>query len=368
MEWLRASYHISANPQDIHARAEALAIEQSLEMPVSAVGQPQILEEILGRVESVEPIGEGRFRVGLRLSVATTGFEVGQLLNVLFGNCSLQEEVELVDVDLPEPLLSVFSGPRFGIAGLREVAGAYGRPLTCTALKPGGMSPEALAALAHTFALAGLDFIKDDHGIANQAYSPFPVRVAAIQRAVEKANRETGGTSCYLPHLSGSPETLLQQARLAAQEGVRAVMVAPMLVGLPVFYQLVQELKMPVLAHPAFAGLRIAPPLFFGKLFRLFGADAVIYPNYGGRFSYSPQTCAELARAARQPWGHLRPAMPVPAGGMSVERVGEMLGFYGPDTMLLIGGGLLSAGSGLLEKSREFVRKVAESTKHQAQG
>lgn len=359
MEWLRATYHIAAKPQDIQARAEALAIEQSIEMPVLAVQHPNVLEEILGRVEAVEPVGENRFRVVLELSVATTGFEVGQLLNVLFGNCSLQEDVELVDVDLPPALLSVFSGPKFGLAGLREIVGAYDRPLTCTALKPGGISPEDLAKLAYTFALGGLDFIKDDHGIANQAYSPFAARVAAVQKAVEAANRETGGKSCYAPNLSGSPETLLAQAQIAREEGIKAVMMAPMLVGLLVFYQLVQELKLPVLAHPAFAGLRIAPPVFFGKLFRLFGADAVIYPNYGGRFSYSQQTCAELAGLARASWGHVLSAMPVPAGGMTVERVREMLEFYGRDSMLLIGGGLLSAGDKLLEKSREFVQKVA---------
>jgi ribulose-bisphosphate carboxylase large chain len=45
---------------------------------------------------------------------------------------------------------------------------------------------------------------------------------------------------------------------------------------------------------------------------------------------------------------------------MTVERVPEMLEGYGTDTMLLIGGGLLAAGDGLMEKSREFVRKVAE--------
>jgi len=40
---------------------------------------------------------------------------------------------------------------------------------------------------------------------------------------------------------------------------------------------------------------------------------------------------------------------------MTVERVPEMLAGYGADTMLLIGGGLLSAKGKLLEKSREFV-------------
>lgn len=37
--------------------------------------------------------------------------------------------------------------------------------------------------LAGTFARAGLDIIKDDHGIADQARAPFAERVVACQRA-----------------------------------------------------------------------------------------------------------------------------------------------------------------------------------------
>lgn len=68
-----------------------------------------------------------------------------------------------------------------------------------------------------------------------------------------------------------------------------------------------------------------------------------------------------LAQAARAPWEHLRPTLPVPAGGMTVERVEEMVSFYGPDSMLLIGGNLLAAGDRLLERTQAFVQKVAAS-------
>ena len=61
------------------------------------------------------------------------------------------------------------------------------------------------------------------------------------------------------------------------------------------------------MAHPTMAGAaRIAPPLLIGKLFRLFGADAVIFPNHGGRFGYSPETCRRLAQAALREWDGLR--------------------------------------------------------------
>ena len=55
------------------------------------------------------------------------------------------------------------------------------------------------------------------------------------------------------------------------------------------------------MAHPTMAGAaRIAPPLLIGKVFRLLGADAVIFPNHGGRFGYSPEICRRLAQTALQ--------------------------------------------------------------------
>jgi NAD(P)-dependent dehydrogenase (short-subunit alcohol dehydrogenase family) len=37
------------------------------------------------------------------------------------------------------------------------------------------------------------------------------------------------------------------------------------------------------LAHPSLAGARMAPVALLGRLFRALGADAVIFPNHGGR-------------------------------------------------------------------------------------
>jgi ribulose-bisphosphate carboxylase large chain len=275
---------------------------------------------------------------------------------MLFGNCSLQPEVELLDVAFPRGYEKGFPGPRFGIDGIRHLVGAETRPLSCTALKPQGSAVEHLAALARDFALAGIDVIKDDHGIANQAYSPFAERVPEVQQAVKKANQETGGHTLYAPTFSGGPRALAEQARIAKECGVGLGLVAPMLVGLPAFVEMQVELDIPLMAHPAFAGAgRIAPPLLLGKLFRLLGADATIFPNHGGRFSYGRETCLGIAAAARAPWRGLRPMLPVPAGGMTLERVPELRAEYGEDTMLLIGGGLLSAGERMLERAREFV-------------
>jgi len=358
MDRILATYRITASESESKVRAEALAAEQSVEMPVAAIDDPRVLTDVLAQVKAIRPHA-GDFEVVLAIATETTGGEASQLANMLFGNCSLQPEVELIDVELPQGYEKTFPGPRFGIDGIRKLAGVTGRALTCTALKPQGTPVEKLAQLARTFALAGIDVIKDDHGIANQSYGPFAERVPAVQKAITAANRETGGRTLYAPTFSGGPRALGEQTRIAKDSGVQMALVAPMLVGLPAFVELQVDLDLPVMAHPAFAGAgRIAPPLLLGKLFRLLGADATIFPNHGGRFSYSKATCLAIADAARRPWLGLRPALPVPAGGMTVERVPEMLAGYGADTMLLIGGGLLSAKGKLLEKSREFVAAV----------
>src|SRR5258706_16281429 len=216
MDRILATYRITAGESESRARAEALAAEQSVEMPLSAIGDERILKEVVATVEQIRPHA-GEFDVVLGIAPATTGNETSQLVNMLFGNCSLQPEVELIDVAFPAGYEKAFPGPRFGIEGIRKLAGVEKRALTCTALKPQGSSPEYLAQLARTFALAGLDVIKDDHGIANQSYAPFAERVRAVQRAVTEANRETGGRTLYAPTFSGGPRPPPEQAPIAKE-------------------------------------------------------------------------------------------------------------------------------------------------------
>jgi ribulose-bisphosphate carboxylase large chain len=329
------------------------------------VTDPFVAEHIVGRVRAVQALSSDSYEVVLELATATTGYDVAQTVNMLFGNSSLHPHVELVDVDFPDDFLARFAGPRHGIDGIRRLVRAYDRPLTCAALKPQGLSAQRLASLCEAFARGGIDVVKDDHGLADQSYAPFAERVGACQRAIERANAATGAHAMYAPSLVGSPRALARQARIARDAGVGMVLLAPALLGLPTFAEVVAEqLDVPVLAHPAYAGAaRVTPPLLLGKLFRWLGADAVIYPNVGGRFAYSESTCRGIAHAARAPWSHMRPILPVPAGGLSVERVPEVVQFYGNDVMLLVGGALLAAGERLPARTREFVDLVHRSAR-----
>jgi ribulose-bisphosphate carboxylase large chain len=236
---------------------------------------------------------------------------------------------------------------------LRRRLGVTRRAFTGSALKPQGLAPERLADLAERFARGGLDFIKDDHGLADQAYSPFAVRVPLIAKAVQRAVRSTGHPTRYIPSLTGDLAQLLSRAGIAADCGLDCMMVAPMVAGFSAVWTLTRAFpEVTFFAHPSMGGAaRIAPELLIGRLFPALGCGAVIFPTFGGRFGYSPATCRELVANAR-------PALAVPAGGITLNRVSELLDFYGPDTMLLIGGNLLLARERITGESAAFAQAV----------
>ena len=105
------TYHVRSDAAAIDARARGIAVEQSVEMPLEAIDDPGVLTDIVGSVESIEPAGDGVFAVRIGLASDTVGGDAGQLMNMLFGNTSLQDDAVLADVDVPPSLSAAFGGP-----------------------------------------------------------------------------------------------------------------------------------------------------------------------------------------------------------------------------------------------------------------
>lgn len=363
-ERFRVDYRVSGTEAEARAKAEAICVEQTVEFPRELLPAGPIPDEIVGRVEAFEPEDPAAFRIRISYAVECAGGDLVQLLNVVFGNISLMPGIRVVDLDLPEAVTRWFGGPRFGREGLRELCGVRRRPLLCSALKPMGLSARDLAAQAHAFALGGIDLIKDDHGLSDQPFCRYEDRVAACAEAVARANRITGGRTLYLPHVSGPADQVFARARRAKDAGAGGLLVCPALVGFDTMRCLAEDdsLALPVMAHPAFGGSLVAAPgngfshgALFGTLTRLAGADLSVYPNFGGRFSFSREECVEIAKATRVPLGGLAPSFPAPGGGMTTDRARDLVEVYGRDFALLIGGGLHRRGPDLADNVRHFV-------------
>src|SRR5258705_1673413 len=121
-------------------------------MPVEAIDEDTIKSDIVGRVVDVGDVGNGTFSVRIALATETIGNDAGQLINMLFGNTSIHDDVVLHDAEFPVELVKAFGGPRHGLDVLRQRVAAPRRALTCSALQPQGLPPDKLAEPACRFA------------------------------------------------------------------------------------------------------------------------------------------------------------------------------------------------------------------------
>ena len=362
-----AFYQIRCREQDIKKIAEEICFEQTVEVPKSLITESHILQHVVADVHAIEKIESQRqtYRVAIRYNSNLANAQLSQLLNLVYGNISLKPNTKLTDLHFPSSFLAQFTGPNFGIEGLRELTNIWNRPLLATALKPRGATIEALSEMAFQFARGGGDLVKDDHNLVDTAISEFSERIARCNDAVQRANEQTGKRCIYLPNLSGSSAWIEECLHAVKREGIVGVMVSPMLLGLENVRQLAQKHKLVLLAHPTFSGSFFqhsehgtTPALLLGKLFRLAGIDISVFPNIGGRFSLGREDCHEIAGQLVQPFGELKSAWPAPAGGMGYDDLIEMVTMYGNNAVFLIGGGLLQYDSDLRKATEAFLARI----------
>ncbi len=361
-EKFTVTYQVAGDEKEARARALEICYEQTVEFPADLTPK-NINDSNVGQIVDFRPLTSSAYLATISYPRECAGEELVQLLNVIFGNTSIKPGVRVERIDLHPQMLAGYRGPRFGRQGLRDLLHVEKRPLLCTALKPMGYPTEALAALAYQFALGGIDIIKDDHGLANQSFSPFKERVQACAEAVRAANEKTGYHSIYMPNISAPHDQLLEHALTAKKLGAGGLMVAPGLIGFDSMRSLADndELALPVMSHPALMGSFTVSPqngmshfALYGQINRLAGADITVFPSWGGRFSFSREECSAIVDGSKEAMGEIASIFPAPGGGMTLERIPEMLEVYGRELIFLIGGGLHRHSSDTAENSRYF--------------
>ena len=66
---LAAVYRVRSTAGAIDGRAQAIALEQSIEAPLAVVDDARVLREVVGQVASVVPAGPDAFDVTIHLAV-----------------------------------------------------------------------------------------------------------------------------------------------------------------------------------------------------------------------------------------------------------------------------------------------------------
>ena len=380
MDRFKVVYRLEASDEaDALARADAIAIEDTVEIPRDVIPVGYIEDVVLGRVEQVSANSNGTWTAEISYHIDAVGREFPQLINVILGNASILRGVKAIKLTPNQDVLDRFPGARFGIKGLRERLGRPIGGLVAPVIKPQGSSSERLAELCFTTARAGADIVKEDHGLANQDAAPFRERVARCAEAVARANairRAEGDTSQaqFFASIGGHADEVVELAHFAKEVGAHGVLLIPGILGFGTMERLARDdgFGLPIMAHPSHLGSYVlsadtgyAHGLLFGELMRAAGADISVFPNEGGRFGFSIAECTEIVEACRNPSGHGRPILPSPGGGMSVERLPAMRSLYGDDCVYLLGGSLLRYGDKLGEVISDMKRLLIAEQQYQ---
>lgn len=345
--------------ESIDEKIQWICLEQSVELPESAV-PASILKTVVGQPSDPVRLGPSKYQVKIEWPVDNVGDDRTQFLNMLYGNISLKRGIKIVSVDWGS-LTYLFNGPKWGIDRVRSEFDVQDRAMSCGVLKPMGSDTKSLSDLAGEFAMGGLDLIKDDHGLADQKYAPFHERVTKVMERLNLEAQKTGSRTHYFPNITGKSTGMMQRYEFAASAGASGVMVIPELCGYENMSDLADsDIDLPIIAHPAFSGTLVTDPehgftpaFLYGEINRAYGADFTIYPNTGGRFSFTPQECKDLNESARTSASPFYPAFPMPGGGMKKETLPKWIREYGKDIVFLLGASILGHPQGVKAASEE---------------
>lgn len=344
-----ATYELAgAFPLDVSARV--VAMEETTGTWTKIPERPGSRErELAGWVQSVDA-ATGRACVAYPVEIFESTNLAGVLSIVagnLFGLGSLTR-ARLVDLDVPASFARQHAGPAFGIEGIRAAAGtsASRRPHGGTIVKPKvGLDPKATAAVAKEAALGGLDLIKDDETLTDQAFCPLDERARCVLEALDQARSETGKRTLYAVNLTASAADVARRWDTVKQYGATCAMIDVLTAGFDAVRELRRVVNVPIHGHRAMHGAMTRAKdfgidmLVFARLARLCGVDQLHIGSAGGKMGHASRL-PPLLRALQEPWHGLKPMMAVSSGGLHPGLVPNEVRAFGNDSCLQAGGGV----------------------------
>ncbi|KAF5054361.1 Ribulose bisphosphate carboxylase large chain 1 [anaerobic digester metagenome] len=351
--------------------AQALAEEQTTGTWTDISTTTGYVRRLDGVVESVEPYGSGYLT---RIRYPAEIFEPGnipQYLSVFAGNLfglGRLDSVRLLDIELPESLVAPFPGPKFGMEGVRRLMGTTNRPHVGTIIKPKvGLTPKDTASVAYEAAIGGVDLIKDDETLTDQAFCPLADRVTAVMGRLDAAKSETGRHVLYAVNISTRPDRILERAQTAIDNGANMLMIDVLTTGFDAIRALAEDssIRVPLHIHRTMHaamtrnpehGIAMRP---FTRLVRMVGGDQLHTGTASGKMGHVPveEIVGDNESLTCRCYG-LKSVFPVSSGGLHPGKVAAEIAGLGTDIVLQAGGGIHGHPDGTAAGARAMRQAV----------
>jgi len=285
------------------------------------------------------------------------GGSIPQLMSSIAGNIFGMKAVKnlrLQDFDLPSSMVKPFSGPAFGIQGIRKLIKIKNRPLVGTIVKPKvGLNEKEHARVAYESWIGGLDLVKDDENLTSMKFNKFEKRVTETLKLRDKAEKETGEKKLYVANVTSETEEMIRRAEFVKEHGGRVAMVDIISAGWSSVQTLRnQDLGLIIHGHRAgHAALDRNPKhgismLVIAKIARLIGIEQLhIGTADVGKMSQDDDVIA-LENVLRDELYHLKPTFPIASGGLHPGMTPKLVERMGTDIIAQYGGGCHSHPDG----------------------
>ncbi|MED4015011.1 2,3-diketo-5-methylthiopentyl-1-phosphate enolase [Sutcliffiella cohnii] len=375
-----ATYLVHDAKGNLERKAEGIALGLTVgswtDLP--KVDQDQ-LKKHKGRVVHVEYLpedekvnryfGEKRTKGLIKIAYPSLNFsnDIPAIITTVFGKLSLDGEIKLLDLQFSDELKRSFPGPKFGIQGIREKTGVWERPFVMSIFK--GVLGRDLAFLRDQLkeqALGGVDFVKDDEILFENELTPFENRIIAGKEVLQNVYEQTGHRTLYAVNITGRTYELRDKAKRAVELGADMLLFNVFSYGLDCLQSLAEDkdIKIPIMAHPAFSGALTPSPVYgvsyellLGKLLRYAGADFSLFPSPYGSVALKKEVTLKIAKELTKE-DHVKASLPVPSAGIHPGLVPLLINDFGQESVINAGGGVHGHPDGAAGGAKAFRQAV----------
>lgn len=366
-----ATYYVDADSPTLKS-GEQIAIEESIGTWTTIGTTRENVKRLAGRVFNYQEGNEGIIKIAYPLELFDIDSGIPNFLSIvagnLFGLANLRS-VKLLDVDLPKEYVRSFSGPQFGIEGIREILGTLKdrRPHIGTIIKPKvGLDPKETAEVAYQAAVGGADLIKDDETLTNQSFCPLEERVSTVMEKLDHAMEETGRKILYAVNVSAYHERMIRLAQVAISNGANCLMVDFLTTGFSGLQALSSgnSFNVPIHVHRTMHGVFDRNPkhgiamIVLAKLVRLAGGDQLHTGTAAGKMEDTGKSVRDVNNFLRSEWFGLKTVLPVASGGIHPGIVPDNVQALGKDILIQAGGGIHGHPQGTLAGAKAMRQAV----------
>ncbi len=305
---------------------------------------------------------------------------VSQIISTVAGNIfnsKMMTRLKLHDMTFPADPVSELWGPKYGIGGIRELAGVYDRPLVISTVKPKiGLDPATHANVAYQSFVGGCDLVKDDENLTDQKFNRFEKRVELTFKARDDAEEKTGERKMYMCNITAPTcEEMIRRANFISNIGGHYVMIDTISTGwssLQTLRDVTEELGLAIhahsMSHAAFTrvGEHGISLYLITKLARLVGLDQLYIGNIADKVHENKKELMALhdccvmdkvksnekMHILSQNWDGIRPTFPVVSSGSEPALIPELMKIFGKDVIIEFGSAIHTHPIGTVSDAR----------------